>query len=48
MRILIFLKNSLIFLNLGTCCQINICPVFFVLFIFFGITVEILINLVFN
>ena len=39
-----FYCNSLIFLNLGICSQIKICPGFFALFIFLGITVEIALN----
>ena len=34
--------NSLIFFNYGICCQIKICPVFFVLFVVFGITIEVI------
>ena len=39
-----FYWNSLIFLNLGICCQIKICPGLFVLFISLGIIVEIVLN----
>ena len=35
---------KLIFLNLGICCQIKICPGFFVLFTFFRISVGIVLN----
>ena len=32
--------NSLIFLISGIYCQIKICPAFFILFVFFSITIE--------